>query len=502
MKLKEILSERKLFYTNLVLIVFLLGVAVPLVNVISHRAVAAPSQTTQARMNGTQSSAFRAMPAELNLSAVQNSFRNVVSKVLPTVVEINVVETVKPSPQAYSSPFDFLFGGQPQRPQRQSGLGSGVIVREQGNTVYVLTNNHVAGNADQISVKLYDGRQFKAKLVGKDPNRDLALIEFKTSEHVPVAQLGDSSQIAAGDWVLAIGNPLGYQSTVTAGIVSALDRQGAPNSDIGTYTDYIQTDAAINPGNSGGALVNLNGQVVGINTWIASNSGGSIGIGFAIPINNARKVMNDLIRSGHVVYGWTGINVGDPVSSVARDMNLNNVEGALVYDVYKNSPADRGGLLPGDYITGINGQQVKDTSQLLYTIANIDPGTEASFTVLRHGRKVDLTITIGKRQETNATSVNPALMWPGMAVLPITPDIRSQISLPDGVGKVIVGSVQDGSAPGKAGIQPGDVIQQISGRNINSLNDFYAAVNNPSAGHLLFKIYRDGTHLIIGLNRV
>lgn len=167
MKLKEILSERKLFYTNLVLIVFLLGVAVPLVNVIGHRAVAAPSQSSQALANarGTQSSAFRAIPAEMNLSAVQNSFRNVVAKVLPTVVEINVIETVRPNPQAYSSPFDFLFGGQPQRPQRQSGLGSGVIVKQQGDTVYVLTNNHVAGNADQISVKLYDGRQFKAKLV-------------------------------------------------------------------------------------------------------------------------------------------------------------------------------------------------------------------------------------------------------------------------------------------------------------------------------------------------
>jgi len=508
MKIREILSERKLFYTNLVLIVFLLGVAIPMVNIVAHRAVgtsASASPTTSTALadaRPVQNGTFRAIPADMNIQAVQSSFRNIVATVLPTVVEINVVETVRQTSGGSASPFDFLFGGARQQPQRQSGLGSGVIVKQQGDTVYVLTNNHVAGNADQISVKLYDGRRFKAKLVGKDPNRDLALIEFKTSERVPIAQLGDSSQLAAGDWVIAIGNPLGYQSTVTAGIVSALGRQSAPNSDLGTYTDYIQTDAAINPGNSGGALVNLQGQVVGVNTWIASNSGGSIGIGFAIPINNARKVMTDLIRTGHVVYGWTGINVGDPVPSVANDMNLSDTQGALVYDVYKNSPAYKGGLLPGDYITEINGEPVKDTSQLLYVIANINPGDQARFTVLRDSRKINLSITIGERQDNNATSVDVGLIWPGMAVLPITQDIQNQVGLPDGVGKVIIGSVQDGSAPAKAGFQPGDVIQQISGKNINSLKDFYQAIDNANAHHYVFKIYRNGTQLMVGLDKV
>jgi serine protease Do len=374
-------------------------------------------------------------------------------------------------------------------------------VKQTGNTVYVLTNNHVAGNASTISVKLSDGRHFKATLVGKDPNRDLAVIKFQTNQKVPVATLGNSTDIAPGDWVLAIGNPLGYQSTVTAGIVSALDRQAAPNSGLGVYTDYIQTDAAINPGNSGGALVNMQGQVVGINTWIASKSGGSIGIGFAIPINIAHKVMNDLINTGHVAYGWTGVNVGDPPQAVTDSMGLSSTPGAFVYDVYKNSPAYRAGLLPGDYVTKVNGSKVTDTSELLYTIANLNPGATVDFTLIRQGRMMNVNVTIGKRAEGQNMANEVSLMWPGLAVLPLTPDIQNQVGLPSGVGKVIISSVENGSRSAHAGFQPGDVIQAINGRTINNLKDFYAAIDSSNTSHFEFKIFRQGAQLLVGLNK-
>jgi len=500
MKLKAILSERRLFYVNLALITFLLGVAVPVVNIVGHRAVASnaiPVVANDSTATGTQ---FKAMPALLNIGPMQNSFRQIVSKVLPTVVEVNVVDVVKQS-QSFQSPFDFLFGApsQPQS-QKQYGLGSGVMVRQNGDTVYVLTNNHVAGNAQEISVKLNDGRQFKATLVGKDPNRDLAVIEFHTSERVPIASLGNSNDIAPGDWVLAMGNPLGFQSTVTAGIVSALDRQAAAGSNLGTYTDYIQTDAAINPGNSGGALVDMQGNVVGINTWIASKTGGSNGIGFAIPMNVAKKVMNDIIKSGHVVYGWTGVSVGDPTQIVTDNMGLSGSQGAMVYDVYRNSPAAQAGMQPGDFITKVNGNDVTDASQLLYTIANMDPGATADFSVIRRGQNINVSVVIGKRLDGRAATPNAQLMWPGMAVLPITADIQSQIGLPNGVGNVIIGSVQEGSIPAQASFQPGDVIQSINGKRIGNLKDFYAAINDPNTNHFVFRIYRQGTELILGMN--
>jgi S1-C subfamily serine protease len=249
------------------------------------------------------SMAFIAVPA-VNADSLgvaydlQNAFRQVSQKVLPVVVEIDVVNIIE---RKTINPFEYFFrfpgtpnNVEPQQTQkfRQEGLGSGVIVERRGKKVYILTNNHVVGEADEIKVNLYDGRSFPAKLVGKDPLKDLALISIETKEDVPIATMGNSDDVYVGDWVLAIGNPLGFESTVTAGIISAKGRSGTGQS----FTDYIQTDAAINPGNSGGALVNLKGEVIGINTFIASNSGGNIGLGFAIPINNARRAIDDFIE--------------------------------------------------------------------------------------------------------------------------------------------------------------------------------------------------------------
>ena len=256
------------------------------------------------------------MPASTSLASVQASLRDISQKVRPAVVEINVTEVIKQQVPQLDSPFDWFFNQQQGNGQgstrtfRQSGLGSGIIVKRTGDKVYVLTNNHVVDNATDISVRLTDQRVFKATVVGTDPRKDIALVTFTTKENVAVAELGDSNALQVGDLVLAVGNPLGFESTVTMGMVSALGRRG-PQGETSSYTDYIQTDASINQGNSGGALVNIDGQVIGINTWIAAPSGGSVGLGFAIPINNAKSAIDQFIAKGRVQYGWLGALIGD-----------------------------------------------------------------------------------------------------------------------------------------------------------------------------------------------
>jgi Do/DeqQ family serine protease len=311
------------------------------------------------------------------LQSLQNAFRAVAAKVLPSVVQVDVVDVVRNSGADLPNPFEFFFGPQRQRqgqPRefRQQGLGSGVVVRRSGEKLYVLTNDHVAGDAEQINIKLQDGRSYKAKLVGRDENKDLALVMFETRENIPVAEIGDSGSLMVGDWVLAVGSPLGFESTVTAGIVSAIGRRSVRGA--AGFTDYIQTDAAINQGNSGGALVNIYGQVVGINSWIASTSGGNIGLGFAIPINNAKRSIDDFITKGRSEYGWIGINMGGLQPQAAEDLRLGEARGAFVYGVFKGSPAEKAGLQPGDLITRVDGVALKDSSDLLLTIGNLTPG--------------------------------------------------------------------------------------------------------------------------------
>ncbi len=278
------------------------------------------------------------------LEELQYSFRSIASSVLPVVVQINVVEVITQQTPEGVSPWDFFFKPGPNSPEgetpqqkefRRPGLGSGVIVRKDGKKVYVLTNNHVVGEADEISVMLHDQRTFKGKLVGKDERKDLALVVFETKDDVPVAVLGDSDSLQVGDWAVAVGNPLGLESTVTVGIISALGRRGGPGSNI---SDFIQTDAAINPGNSGGALVNIRGEVIGINTWIASTTGTYIGFGFAIPINNAKKDIEDFIKHGAVQYGWLGVSIRDPLPSMRSEMMLEDINGGMAINVYKGSP--------------------------------------------------------------------------------------------------------------------------------------------------------------------
>jgi serine protease Do len=442
-----------------------------------------------------------------SLEQVQYSFRGVAQAVLPVIVEINTIEVVTQRVPRFQSPWDFFFGNpenrQPQdREFRQPGLGSGVIVRKDGNRVYVLTNNHVAGEAAEISISLHDEREFKGKLVGADPRRDLAVVVFETREEVPVAKLGDSDSLQVGDLVLAVGNPFGFESTVTMGIISALGRRAAAGATVANLTDYIQTDAAINPGNSGGALVNLRGEVIGINTWIASQTGSNTGLGFAVPINNAKKTVSDLLSKGKVEYGWLGVQINDLDSrlypGVKEDFKIADKTGAFVFNVFKGSPAHKAGLLPGDYVTSIAGQSVRNADNLTQIVGNLPAGKDYELKLVRAGVPMALTIHLAARQEEKEIAAQSKNLWPGLYVGVITDDIRKQVKLPDSIKGPIVAAVVEGSPAAIAGIKQGDVILKVNDRETKSIFDFYKALNDAPKEAML-RLYREENEVVIGL---
>jgi serine protease Do len=435
-------------------------------------------------------------------SAFQNRFRAVAENTLPVVVEINVAQKV--TQQVQANPFNFFFGnprGQEQQPEEREymerGMGSGVIIARDGNSVYVMTNDHVAGEADEIEVVLHDGRSFEAELVGSDPLMDIALLSFTTREEVPIAALGTSSSLRPGDWVFAVGNPLGFESTVTAGIVSATARRAEGGSMSGV-TDYIQTDAAINRGNSGGALVNLDGEVVGINTWIASQTGGSIGLGFAIPIDNAKRAISDIMRTGEVTYSWLGVTVGSVTEEFAEQMGIEATEGAFISGVYEGSPAEKAGLRPGDIITRIDDVEIADSAALVQTIATIEPGQGTEFEVIRDGRSVEIDVRTARRSEESFAS---ATVWPGISVAPLNERVREQLSLDNKTDGVVVTSVEPGSAAAESGIRAGDTIISVNGSAIEDPAAFYAELGDAEGDEIRFRIIRDGRTLLLGFVR-
>ena len=438
-----------------------------------------------------------------SLESIQSSFRAVAQKVIPAVVEIDVVDVIKRP--VMTNPFEFFFGpqGQNQAPKEQEfkqyGLGSGVIVRRDGSKVYVLTNNHVVGEADEISVKLSDQRQFTAKLVGTDARKDLALVVFETRDTVPMAALGNSDELQVGDWVLAVGNPLGFSSTITSGIVSALGRHSMPGSSTASFTDYIQTDAAINQGNSGGALVNIYGEVVGINAWIASPTGGNVGLGFAIPINDAKKDIDDLLSKGKVEYGWLGVFIGNLSPDVAADMKLEGINGAFVSNIFKGSPADKAGIQPGDYVTKLNSIAIDDANQLLQLVGNLRPGERARFELIRNGSPLTLTARITARGEDNEISKQASRVWPGLYLIDVNQDIRKSLELPALKDGAVVAAVEQGSTAAVAGLRQGDVIESINGRNVKNVADFYSLIDTKKDTELSFRVFRQGVELVIGL---
>lgn len=408
------------------------------------------------------------------LQDMQNAFRLIAQKIIPSVVEIRTTSVVRLTDQW---PFQFRFnnGDEEKDPKeyRQSGLGSGVIVERRGNKVYILTNHHVVQNATEITIQLADKRQFNASLVGSDSHKDLALVVFETNEAIPIAELGDSDTVAVGDWVMAVGNPLGYSSTITVGIVSAVGRERAGSS----FTDYIQTDAAINQGNSGGALVNIFGQVIGINSWIASPSGGNVGLGFAIPINKAKKDIQDFITKGKVEYGWLGISIGDISAGLAKELLLENKRGAFVFGIYSNGPAASAGIKVGDFIIAVDERPIKSSSDLLNAIANLAPQKQSSFKLLRFGKEVSLKVTLGTRPDDKTLAENVKYLWPAFTVDTISEEVVKRLKLENKVSGVVVSSVTSKSQAESSGLKAGDIITKINNSPVSGLLDFYKLIN-------------------------
>ncbi len=339
-----------------------------------------------------QEAAAPAEPAAAG-AARAGSYAEAARKALPSVVHIYTSKEVKAPrhPFAEDPVFRYFFGDRFGGPQRQSGLGSGVIVSPDG---YILTNNHVVENMDEIEVATNDGRRFSARVVGLDPETDLAVLQVKADGRLPAVTFAPTESLRVGDIVLAIGNPFGVGQTVTHGIVSAL---GRTQLGINTFENFIQTDAAINPGNSGGALTDSAGNLVGINTAIYSRSGGSLGIGFAIPVSIARSVMEQIIRTGAVTRGWIGVEAQEITPELAESFRLPNSEGAIIAGVMRGSPADRAGIRPGDVLVAVGGKPVKDPQGMLELIAGLTPGSTVPFRLRRESREVDLTVNIGKR---------------------------------------------------------------------------------------------------------
>lgn len=325
----------------------------------------------------------------------QGSYAEAAQRSMPAVVHIFTSKTTRtPRHPLLNDPLFRHFFGERQddgKQQESAGLGSGVIVSPEG---FILTNNHVIEAADEIEVALNDGRKFPAKVIGRDPESDLAVLRIETESPLPSITLSRGDMLNVGDVVLAIGNPFGVGQTVTMGIISALGRS---HLGINTFENYIQTDAAINPGNSGGALVDSSGNLVGINTAIYSRTGGSLGIGFAIPISIARNVLEQIVATGEVTRGWVGVEIREITPELASSFGLRDTQGALIAGVLRGSPAERGGVLPGDVLIAVDGQSVLDTRAMLERVAALQPGQRATFRVRRDGKDVELTVAVARR---------------------------------------------------------------------------------------------------------
>lgn len=448
-------------------------------------------------------------PAVKKALEIQKAFRLIAKSVIPAVVNISTETVIKQTFDFRNDPFfrffgedwfDFFFGAPKEREYVQRSLGTGVIISKDG---YILTNVHVVKNATRIKVKLANGETYKAKIVGLDPKTDLALIKIDPKEDLPVAPLGDSDKIEVGDWAIAIGNPFGLSHTFTVGVISAKGRSGI-SEDRSRYENYIQTDASINPGNSGGPLLNIKGEVIGINNAIVTPSGGNVGIGFAIPINMAKKILPQLKEKGKVIRGWLGITIQDLDEKKARPLKLKPYSGVLVANVLKKSPAAKAGLKSGDIIIKYNGKKIKGTNQLRNLVAETEPGKKVKIVILRKGRKKTLKVRIGEMPSDQEISQleKEATGWLDMKVESITPQNASKFRLDeDETGVVVVRLKKDGIAAIQ-GIRVGDVIKQINNYEIEDIDDYNKFVDKyGDEDSFLFLIRRGGNLFFIGIEK-
>ena len=437
-------------------------------------------------------------------SKAPDSFAQLVKGARGSVVNISTVKVIKsqrgPSTPFFGWPsdpndpfhdfFDRFFKDQIPKDYRQRSLGSGFLIDEEG---YILTNNHVVEKTDEIKVKLANDKEYSAEIVGRDPQTDLALIRIDSDEPLRPLSLGDSEALEVGEWVVAIGNPFGLTHTVTAGIVSAKYRKiGA-----GSYENFIQTDAPINPGNSGGPLLNTQGEVVGINTAIFARGGGSVGIGFAIPINMAKDLLPQLKR-GKVVRGWLGVMIQKITPELKEKLGLTETKGALVADVTKGSPAEEAGMKRGDVIVSFDGQPIKEMGELPFVVAATPVGKRVTVEVLRKGRKESLTVKVGKlddgmrpgeREEEESDL--------GLVVEEITPELARRFGLREAGGLVVV-HVERGSSADEAGLRQGDIILEIDQKPVRGLADYRTEIRRYKKGDtILFLVKRGNSSLYL-----
>jgi serine protease Do len=436
-------------------------------------------------------------------NAVGQSFSPVVKKIAPSVV--NVFTTTKPKRVEgpympfFEDPFfrrffGDQFDGQGQRREfrtpKQHGLGSGVIVTEDG---YILTNNHVVDGADEVKVALNSGKEYTARVVGKDPKSDIAVLKVEAKD-LPIALQGNSDSIEVGDVVLAVGNPFGIGQTVTTGIVSATGRASLGLD----YEDFIQTDAAINPGNSGGALVDAAGRLIGINTAILSRTGGNQGIGFAIPVNLARSVMESLIREGHVVRGFLGVSIQNVTPDLAQAFDMKEAKGALISEVMPDTPAAKAGLENGDIILEYNGKKVDDSRHLKLTVAQTAPGTKVPLKILRDGKTKELDVVVKELPASDLASGGSAVEesssegLKGVGVTDLDARTRQQLDLPRQVQGALVTEVDPESAAYEAGLREGDLIQEINRKPVRNAEDAVALTKNVKDKTILLRIWSKG----------
>ena len=429
------------------------------------------------------------------------SFSELAKEASPSVVNISTLKVIKgreraPMPFGPNDPFreffDRFFGDQLPKDFRQRSLGSGFIIDKDG---LILTNNHVVEKTDEIKVTLADKREFKAEIIGRDPKTDLALIRIKADKPLEPLPLGNSEKLDVGDWVIAIGNPFGLGHTVTAGIVSAKFRRLGT----GSYDNFIQTDASINPGNSGGPLLNTKGEVVGINSAIFTQTGGSVGIGFAIPINMAKDLLPQL-KKGKVVRGWLGVLIQKITPELKDKLDLKDEKGALVADVVSGGPAEKAGIKRGDVIVSFDGKEIDEMSELPYVVASTPVGKDVNVEVIRKGEMKAIRVEVGELKEEGEPPVvaeaEPNL---GLTLKEITPELTRNLRLSETSGLVVV-QVDANSSAAEAGVAPGDIILEVDQAPVRTLEEFNKKMSSYSTGDtILLLINRRGNTLYITL---
>ncbi|HJV36936.1 DegQ family serine endoprotease [Geomonas sp.] len=428
-------------------------------------------------------------------AAVTPDFVKLAKKLKPAVVNISTSKTINAQSQQHpfgNDPFEEYFNrffNAPRHPQKQKSLGSGFIISDDG---YIITNNHVVAGADEVKVKLSDGREFKAEIKGRDEKLDLALVKIDAKAQLPVAPLGDSDKLEVGEWVMAIGNPFGLAQTVTVGIVSAQGRVIGS----GPYDDFIQTDASINPGNSGGPLFNAEGEVIGINTAILASGQG---IGFAIPVNMAKMILTQLKETGKVTRGWLGVSIQVVTPDLAKSFGLEGEKGALVSEVTKDSPADKAGIQGGDIILEFDGHAIHEMSELPRLVAGTPVGKKVKVLLLRDGKQQTVTVTIEQLTDGSEDAVALTSDKLGVKVADLTPERAQQLRMKGDRG-VVITEVQPESIADRGGLQPGDVIREINGVRINNVAEYGKAIASvKKGGYLKILLRRNNSSMFVAL---